>query len=40
MDRTCLGNVGRDRVEDVDEHEEDCDEQSHPPRYDVCKVKL
>ena len=30
-----LGNVGRDRVEDVDEHEEDGHEQSHPPGHDV-----
>ena len=35
-----LGDVGRDRVEYVDEHEEDGDEQSHPPGNDVCKIQM
>ena len=31
-----LRDVGRDRVEDVHQHEEDSHEQRHPPRHDVC----
>ena len=34
---SCLGDVGSDCVEDVDENEEDGDEQSHPTRDDVWK---
>ena len=30
-----LRDVGRDRVEDVHQHQEDCHEQCHPPRHDV-----
>ena len=31
----CLRRVGGDGVEDVDKHEEERDQESHPPRDDV-----
>ena len=31
----CLGSVGGDVVEDVDQDEEERDEESHPPGDDV-----
>ena len=31
----CLGSVGGDVVEDVDQHEEERDEERHPPGDDV-----
>ena len=31
----CLGSVGGDGVEDVDQHEEESDQERHPPGDDV-----
>ena len=35
-----LGGVGGDGVEDVDQHQEEGDEKSHPARYDVRRYLL
>ena len=35
-----LGSVGGDGVEDVDQHQEQGDEESHPARYDVRRYLL